>query len=93
MTAIETAAIEAARAYGLQLRTVPDWNDEDGSEWARARKAGREQLLTALAALSDADALRVILENPGIEPDGETPFELAKVCEVQAWRERPDSFR
>lgn len=93
MTEIETAAIEAARAYGLQLRTVPDWNDEDGSVWAHARKAGREQLLTALAALSDADALRVILENPGVEPDGETPFELVKVHEVQAWRERPDNSR
>ncbi|GAH35717.1 unnamed protein product, partial [marine sediment metagenome] len=34
-----------------------------------------------------------ILENPGIEPDGETPFELMKVYEVQAWRERPDSSR
>ncbi|HHV7525176.1 TPA: hypothetical protein ACUNF5_006727 [Burkholderia orbicola] len=91
MTVIEAAAIEAARAYGLQLRTVPDWNDEDGGEWARAARAGREQFLTALAALSDADALRVIRGNLGVEPDGETPFELVKVHEVQAWRERPDS--
>jgi len=93
MTTFETAATEAARAYSLQLRTVPDWNDEDGSEWARALEAGREQLLTALTALSDADALRVILENPGIEPDGATPFELVNVHEVLAWRERTNSSR
>ena len=88
MTAIENDAVEAARAYNLQLRTVPDWDDEDGSVWVRANKAGRNQLLTALAALSDEGALRVILANPGVEPDGETPFPFVEIHDVQAWRAR-----
>ncbi|KWH27662.1 hypothetical protein WL99_20140 [Burkholderia cepacia] len=88
MTAIENEAVEAARAYERQLRTVPDWDDEDGSVWVRSNKAGRNRLLTALAALSDECALRVILANPGIESDGETPFRLVEIHDVQGWRER-----
>ncbi|WP_175971946.1 hypothetical protein [Burkholderia sp. BCC0322] len=88
MTTIETAATDAARAYSLQLRTMPDSDDEDGSEWARATKAGRNRLLTALAGLSDEEALRVILANPGVEPDGETPFNLVEMNDVQGWRKR-----
>ncbi|MCA7981258.1 hypothetical protein LGM57_33540 [Burkholderia cepacia] len=86
MTTIEIAATEAARAYSLQLRTVPDSDDEDGSEWDRATKASRKRLLTALAGLSDEQALRVILANPGVEPDGETPFMLVEINDVQGWR-------
>ncbi|WP_175836065.1 hypothetical protein [Burkholderia multivorans] len=88
MTTIEIAATEAARAYSLQLRTVPDSDDEDGSEWDRATKASRKRLLTALAGLSDEQALRVILANPGVEPDGETAFMLVEMNDVQGWRKR-----
>ncbi|MDR6504209.1 hypothetical protein J2785_007406 [Burkholderia ambifaria] len=88
MTTFETAATEAARANSLQLRTLPDTGDEDGSEWGRATKASRKRLLTALAALSDEEALRVILANPGVEPDGETPFKLVEMNDVQGWRKR-----
>lgn len=88
MTTIEIAAADAARAYSLQLRTAPAFDDEDGSEWARATKAGRNRLLTALAGLSDEEALRVILANPGVEPDGETPFNLVEMNDVQGWRKR-----
>ncbi|WP_042978391.1 hypothetical protein [Burkholderia sp. AU4i] len=88
MTTIEIAATDAARAYSLQLRTMPDSDDEDGSQWARATKAGRNRLLTALAGLSDEEALRVILANPGVEPDGETPFNLVEMSDVQGWRQR-----
>jgi hypothetical protein len=42
-----------------------------------------EAALTALAALSDEQASRVILANPGVEPDGETAFMLVEMNDVQ----------
>lgn len=93
MTTIETAAIAAAHAYSDQLRTVPDLDDEDGSSWDRAIRLSRNRLLTALAALSDPEALRVIQDNPGIEPDGETPCALVEIQDVQAWRVKINSTR
>ncbi|WP_196798343.1 hypothetical protein [Burkholderia territorii] len=79
---VRLVAVQAAQAYADELRTFYD--DEALSH--HNLKTMKRRLLTALAVLSDEDALRVILENSGLECDGETTFALARIEDVQARR-------
>lgn len=79
-------AVKIAREYAAQYRTLPSEGDEDGRAWERELMSCRRCFLMALSDLSDEDASRVIAENPGLEPDGETTFPLASIEDVQATR-------
>ncbi|HHV7525708.1 TPA: hypothetical protein ACUNF5_007289 [Burkholderia orbicola] len=79
-------ARQAAAGHRHQLMTVPRLDDETGDEWKRECDRSLGQLLTSLAALDDADAMRVIHDHPGVELDGETEFALTSIQAVQARR-------